>query len=213
VVSHQSWGSTVTFQLSSHWANREFLGFSLCAVIAYRSFHHSLQVRCTYHLHNKHGDSRDLCCYLHGWYDEKRIDSAHIFVGFDPCLVAKEDYMFSQYSDVSVEFQLEDKNRNLLPLDLCQVIECGVRLLHANEIYRFDFIMQRYSRCYPRDRDGLEAMFQAKRARFQAYTWEDYYVTRKTYEFLANLQVCFSNLCYTSFFPSSHFKKILFELC
>ncbi|KAG6737784.1 hypothetical protein POTOM_059314 [Populus tomentosa] len=164
--SHQRWGSTVTFQLSSHWANSEFLGFSLCAVIAFRSFSHSLQVKCTYHFRNMHNDSHDLYCYLHGWYDERRIHSEHIFVGFDPCLVAKKDYMFSEYSEVSVEFQLEDMNDNLLPLDLCQVIECGVRLLHANdedEIHRFAMTMPGYYHFYPLDRDGLEATFQAKR--------------------------------------------------
>ncbi|XP_011014264.1 PREDICTED: LOW QUALITY PROTEIN: protein SUPPRESSOR OF npr1-1, CONSTITUTIVE 1-like, partial [Populus euphratica] len=126
--SHQSWGSTVTFHLSSNWANSQFLGFSLCAVIAFGSVGHSLQVKCTYHFSNKRGDSRDLDCYLHGWYDEKRIDSAHILVWFDPCVVAREDYMFSEYSEVSIEFQPEDMNGNLLPLDLYQVVECGVRL-------------------------------------------------------------------------------------
>jgi hypothetical protein len=65
-------------------------------------------------------------------------------VGFDPCLVAKKKDMFSKYSEVSVEFQPEDFYGNLFPLDCCQVVESGVRLLHAN--------------------DGLEAMFQAKRA-------------------------------------------------
>jgi hypothetical protein len=76
---------------------------------------------------------------------------------FDPCLVAKEKDMFSIYSEVSIEFQLEDMDGNLLPLDLCQVVECGVRLLHAN--------------------DGLEAMHQAKRERFYDLDmrWEDYF--------------------------------------
>jgi len=143
------------------------LGFSLCAVIAFGSVGHSLQVKCTYHFHNKHGESRDLVCYLHGWYDEKRTDSAHIFVGFDPCVVAKKDYMFSEYTEVSVEFQPEVMNGNLLPLDLCQVHECGVRLLYKDGIHRFDLIMPGYFRFNPLDRDGLEAMFQAKRARFQ----------------------------------------------
>ena len=63
--------------------------------------------------------------------------------------------MFSEYSEVSVEFQPDDMNGNLLQLDLCQVHECGVRLLYEDEIHRFDFM----------DCDGLEAMFQAKRAR------------------------------------------------
>ena len=167
--SHQSWGSTVTFQISSYWANSEFLGFSLCTVIAFHSFSHSLQVKCTYHFRNKHGDSHDLYYYLHGWYDEKRIDSIHIFVGFDPCLVVKEKDMFSEYSEVSVEFQLEDMNGNLLPLNLYQVYECGVRLLDVKEKDEtlLSLTMAAYRFC-PLDRDVLEARFQAKRARFQA---------------------------------------------
>jgi len=125
--SHQSWGSTVTFQLSSHWANSEFLGFSFCVVIAYRSFSHNLKVKCIYHFRNEHSDSDDFYHYLYDWYSGTPLCAEHIIVGFDPCLVAKEDYMFSEYSKVSVEFQLVDKNHNLLPLDLCQVVECGVR--------------------------------------------------------------------------------------
>jgi hypothetical protein len=180
------------------------LGFSLCTVIAFGYVRHSLQIKCTYHFRNKHGDSRDLDCYLHGCYDEKRIDSPHIFVGFDPCVVAKKDYMFSEYSEVSVEFQLEDKNRNFL----ChyQVVECGVHLLydrgefrlhllHTNDedkIQHFPLIMSDSSRFYPLDRDELETRFQSKRARFQADRWEDY--LRRTCKFLADLQVCFLNL-------------------
>ncbi|XP_073263128.1 disease resistance-like protein DSC1 isoform X3 [Populus alba] len=187
--NHQSWGSTVTFQLSSHWANSQFLGFSLCAVFSFGYVSHSLQVKCTYHFRNKHGESRDLVCYLHGWYDEKRINLTHILVGFDPCVVAKEDYMFSEYSEVSVEFQLEFMNGNLLPLDLCQVHECGVRLLYEDGIHCFDLIRSGYFCFYPMNGDELQTMFQAKRARFQGMRWEDYYVMRRTYEFLADLQL------------------------
>ncbi|XP_052305710.1 disease resistance-like protein DSC1 isoform X5 [Populus trichocarpa] len=185
--SHQSWGSTVTFQLSSYWANSKFLGFSLCAVIAFDSFNHSLQVKCTYHFHNEHGDSHDFYCYLHGWYDEKLISSDHIFVGFDPCLDAKKKNMFSEYNEVSVKFQLEDMNGNFLPLDLCQVLECGVRLLYEDGIHQFDLIMPGFSRFHPLDRDGLEARFQAKRARSQGMR-RDYSVMHTTSEFLAYLQ-------------------------
>jgi hypothetical protein len=54
-------------------------------------------------------------------------------VGFDPCLVAKEKDIFSEYSEVSIEFQPVKTigNFNRLLLDRCQVVECGVRLLHA----------------------------------------------------------------------------------
>jgi len=209
---HQSWRSTVKCQLSSHWANSEFLGFSLCGVIAFRSVSHSLQVKCTYHFRNEHGYSHDIYCYLHGWYDEKCIKSEHIFVGLDPCLVAIKDESFSEYSEVSVEFQPEDMDGNLLPLNHCQVVECGVRPLYKDEIHCFDLIMQDYYRFYPPDRDGLEAMFQAKRARFEGMRWEDYSAMCRTYEFLAiSLShsvklyrlVCFSNLCYVFFLSFS----------
>ena len=78
--------------------------------------------------------------------------------------------MFREYSEVSVEFQLEDFNGNLLPLNLCQVFECGVRLLDAkdkDEICRSALTMADYTSC-PLDRDELEARFQAKRAWLQA---------------------------------------------
>ena len=71
-------------------------------------------------------------------------------MGFDPCLVVKDKDMFSKYSEVTVEFQPEDMNGILLALDLCQVRECGVRLVDA------------------KDKHGLETRFQAYRARFQA---------------------------------------------
>jgi hypothetical protein len=94
-------------------------------------------------------------------------------VGFDPCLVAKKDnYMFNKYSEVSVKFQLKDITGDLLPSNVCQVVECGVRLLHANEMHRIDFIMQDYSRFH---RVGLKAMFQAKRERLQGMRRDDYF--------------------------------------
>ena len=93
-------------------------------------------------------------------------------------VVAKKNYIFREYSEVSVEFQLEDifgnllplNFGNLLPLNLCQVYECGVHLLDAkdkDEICRFALTMADYTSC-PLDRDELEARFQAKRAWFQA---------------------------------------------
>jgi hypothetical protein len=164
--SHQSWGSTVTFQLSSYQTNTKFFGFYLCVVVAFHSVSHRLQVKCTYHFRNAHGDSHDLYCYLHD-RDGKRIDSDHIIVGLDRCLVTKEDYMFSEYIEVSVEFQPEDKSGNLLPLKHCQVVECGVRPVYQDEMHFFDLITKDFYCTDSPDRDGLEAMFQAKRARFE----------------------------------------------
>ena len=65
-------------------------------------------------------------------------------MGFDPCLVVKENDMFSKYNKVSVEFQPEDMNGMLLALD---VRECGVCLLDT------------------KDKHGLETWLQAHRTR------------------------------------------------
>jgi len=156
------------------------LGFSLYAVIAFRYFKHSLQVKCTYHFRNEHGDSHDLYCYLHGWNDERRICSEHIFVGFDPCLVVKENDMFSKYNEVSVEFQPEDMNGILLALDVCQVRECGVHLLYEDEIHCIDYYCDALEARF----QGKRARFQGKRAMFQGMSWEDYLVMHRTYAFL-----------------------------
>jgi hypothetical protein len=40
-------------------------------------------------------------------------------VGFDPCLDAKEKDIFSEYSEVSVEFHLKDKKANPLHCYFC----------------------------------------------------------------------------------------------
>ncbi|KAJ6857888.1 hypothetical protein NC652_040416 [Populus alba x Populus x berolinensis] len=78
-------------------------------------------------------------------------------------------------------------NDNFLPLDLCQVLKCAVRLLYEDGIHHFDLIMLGFSRFHHLDGDGLEARFQAKRARSQGIRW-DYSVMHRTSKFLAYLQ-------------------------
>ncbi|CAK7328812.1 unnamed protein product, partial [Dovyalis caffra] len=181
---HQSWGSAVTIQLPSHWADNEFSGFTLCAVIGFEIIKLSLQVKCTYHFRNEHGDCHDLYSYLHGWYDERYIlEEEHLFVGFDPCLAAIKDDLFSEYTEVSIEFQPEDLDGNLLPLHCCQIVECGVRLLYAkDDIRRSDFMMPSFHlksflewlnvpftyALWARDQDSLESWFKAKRSLYEA---------------------------------------------
>ena len=80
-------------------------------------------------------------------------------MGFDPCLDAKKKKdMLSEYNEVSVKFQLEDMNDNFLPLDLCQVLKCGFRLLYEDGIHHFDLIMLGFSRFHPLD-GVMEGMF------------------------------------------------------
>ena len=78
-------------------------------------------------------------------------------MGFDPCLVVKENDMFSKYSEVSVEFQLKDMNGILLALDLCQVHECGVRLLDAKDKHGLETRLQTHRARLPTLRASLQA--------------------------------------------------------
>ncbi|XP_057998909.1 disease resistance-like protein DSC1 [Hevea brasiliensis] len=87
--SHQSWGLSMTIQLPSHWANSEFLGFALCAVIAFNNQSTNdlgFQVKCRYHFRNDHGDCNDLYCYFGGCYgrnywEGEDCGTAHTFFG------------------------------------------------------------------------------------------------------------------------------------
>ncbi|KAJ9166959.1 hypothetical protein P3X46_021648 [Hevea brasiliensis] len=137
--SHQSWGLSMTIQLPSHWANSEFLGFALCAVIAFNNQSTNdlgFQVKCRYHFRNDHGDCNDLYCYFGGCYgrnywEGEDCGTAHTFFGYDPFVDVTRDDWFGKYSKLLVEFHPEDMNGYRL---VCSnVISCGVRMLYAQE--------------------------------------------------------------------------------
>ncbi|XP_057997596.1 disease resistance-like protein DSC1 [Hevea brasiliensis] len=146
--SHQSWGLSMTIQLPSHWANSEFLGFALCAVIAFNNQSTNdlgFQVKCRYHFRNDHGDCNDLYCYFGGCYgrnywEGEDCGTAHTFFGYDPFVDVTRDDWFGKYSKLLVEFYPEDMNG--YPLVCSNVISCGVRMLYSQEkrICRCSFI-------------------------------------------------------------------------
>jgi hypothetical protein len=61
------------------------------------------------------------------------------FFGYDPCLNATKDFWYSKFSEVSVEFSVEDLDNN--PLHYCHVRKCGVRQLHTQAENDCDFIL------------------------------------------------------------------------
>ncbi|XP_057997759.1 disease resistance protein RPV1 isoform X2 [Hevea brasiliensis] len=137
--SHQSGESSMTIQLPSYWANSEFLGFALCAVIVFNNQnanHFGFQVKCRYHFRNDHGDCKDLYCYFGGCYGRNYWEgddcgTAHTFFGYDPFVDVTKDDWFGKYSKLLVEFYPEDMNG--YPLGCSNVISCGVRMLYSQE--------------------------------------------------------------------------------
>uniref|UniRef100_A0A3N7FGF9 Uncharacterized protein n=1 Tax=Populus trichocarpa TaxID=3694 RepID=A0A3N7FGF9_POPTR len=61
------------------------------------------------------------------------------FFGYDPCLNATKDFWYGKFSEVSVEFSVEDLDNN--PLHYCHVRKCGVRQLYTQAENDCDFIL------------------------------------------------------------------------
>ncbi|KAJ6762262.1 hypothetical protein OIU74_024875 [Salix koriyanagi] len=73
-----------------------------------------------------------LHCYFascYGSLHKRSVKSDHLFFGYDPCLDATKDFWYGKYSEVSVEFSVEDMDNN--PLQHCHVSKCGVRELYT----------------------------------------------------------------------------------
>ncbi|KDP45592.1 hypothetical protein JCGZ_17199 [Jatropha curcas] len=141
---HQSKGFSTTMQLPSQWANIKFLGFTLCVVIKFDGFYfgcnNGFQIRCQYHFKNEYRECSDLLSYFGGWYGKRTPRTYHdkefgrqypMFFGYDPCVDATKDDHFSKYRELVDEFYPEDMDGN--PLQYCEVINCGVRLLYSDE--------------------------------------------------------------------------------
>ncbi|KAF9661505.1 hypothetical protein SADUNF_Sadunf19G0075900 [Salix dunnii] len=141
----QNSAASVTIQLLSGCANSELLGFVLCTVVAFEPSYDAsggFQVKCTYHFKNDHADPCILHCYFascYGSLHKRSVQSDHVFFGYDPCLNATKDFWYGKYSEVSVEFSVEDMDNN--PLQRCHVSKCGVRELYTQAESYCDFIL------------------------------------------------------------------------
>ncbi|KAJ6744671.1 hypothetical protein OIU79_030908, partial [Salix purpurea] len=141
----QNSAASVTIQLLSGCASSELLGFMLCTVVAFEPSYDAsggFQVKCTYHFKNGHADPCTLHCYFpscYGSLHERSVQSDHLYFGYDPCLNATKDFWYGKYSEVSVEFSVEDMDNN--PLQRCHVSKCGVRELYTQAERYCDFIL------------------------------------------------------------------------
>ena len=141
----QNSAASVTIQLLSGCASSELLGFVLCTVVAFEPSYDAsggFQVKCTYHFKNGHADPCILHCYFascYGSLHERYVQSDHLFFGYDPCMNATKDFWYGKYSEVSVEFSVEDMDNN--PLQHCHVSKCGVRELYTQAESYCDLIL------------------------------------------------------------------------
>ncbi|WCJ38886.1 disease resistance protein (TIR-NBS-LRR class) putative [Euphorbia peplus] len=116
-------------QLPSDWAENDFLGFVICAVIVFKgvSSRSGFRVKCRYRFQNENGDFTDVHSYYGSWYDARIIKDEHLFFGYDPCLDVTKDADFDRYNKVTIQFWPEDTSGH--PLQCCFLAGCGASYL------------------------------------------------------------------------------------
>ncbi|KAL5778644.1 hypothetical protein ACOSQ2_009381 [Xanthoceras sorbifolium] len=156
---YQSCGSLINIQLPQQhdWCDRKFLGFALCAVIAFEEYYYedinSFAVPYDCHFVNNNGDGDQLGGYLtinaYGEYiNGIFIDTDHVVLGYrdySNVILCRDDY-----TTCSVEFLPPDTNPG------CEVKCCGVCPIYAEPnntgatsisvIEKFDDINQEYKK-------------------------------------------------------------------
>lgn len=132
----QSMGSSAIFKLPLDWFSYNFVGFALCAVVAFRDHHDGgggFHVCCESILKTEDGLFRVTDGRMTGWFDgspgPRYIGSDHVFLGFDFNMFSDglDEYYCSD--EVFIQFYLEDRRC----VDFCEVTKCGIHLLYARD--------------------------------------------------------------------------------
>ncbi|KAL5778602.1 hypothetical protein ACOSQ2_009339 [Xanthoceras sorbifolium] len=135
----QNLGSFVTVELPPDWLNNNFVGFALCAVVAFRDHEDSglfLDINFECELKSEDGQ----CHVAHGTLGDwnifrsrgqhYKIGSDHVYMGFDSTNYL--DDIDELCYEVSFQFYLEGQFGKRI--ECCKVKECGVRLMYAQDI-------------------------------------------------------------------------------
>lgn len=141
--NYQSEKSSIDVKLSPDWHGNNFLGFALCAVVAFGGCHLNfkyLNFYCELLFKTDNGERRGYFCWNfpnweNGELEQERtiLCSDHVFMWFkhedyDNCLDAV---------DVSFNFVLRDERGQLVDSIVCKVKRCGVRLLYLQDAMEF----------------------------------------------------------------------------
>ncbi|KAK2657298.1 hypothetical protein Ddye_010350 [Dipteronia dyeriana] len=139
--SFRSLGSFITIKLPPGWLNDNFVGFGLCAVVAFRDHEDTgafLDINFDCKLKSKDGQWD----VSHGTFSDShtsrsrrkcyKIGSDHVYMGFDSTTIYFDDVDELCYDEVCFQFYLEGPLGN--PVECCKVKKCGVRLMYAQDI-------------------------------------------------------------------------------
>ncbi|XP_062084180.1 disease resistance protein RPV1-like [Humulus lupulus] len=147
--SYQSEGSSISIKLPLQWLTTNFLGFSLCVVVAFNNYkdYSSLVFQTQSEFTTRSGESYKFDTTLIGWVGNedwgsvtlvRLVNADHLFLWYDHSLninVLKGDERENWYTnlqsatEVSFEFNPLDLFND--PVESCYVKKCGVCLMYA----------------------------------------------------------------------------------
>ncbi|ESQ55428.1 hypothetical protein EUTSA_v10027324mg, partial [Eutrema salsugineum] len=103
---HQIIGSSMETDLLPHWCDDKFIGFSLCAVVSFNDYEDKTP---------------------------RRFSSDHVFISYNNCFHAKKSHDLNRCCNTTASFKffVTDDGVAKRKLDCCEVVKCGMSLLHA----------------------------------------------------------------------------------
>ncbi|KAL5778580.1 hypothetical protein ACOSQ2_009317 [Xanthoceras sorbifolium] len=135
----QNTGCFITIKLRSGWFSNNFIGFAMCAVVAFRNYQddgRGLYVRskCTLERQDGRGNHigyGSLYEQYSGYHDGPRcISSDHVFMGFDFFMYPRDNGDFAYKNRVAFQVYLSNSK-------CCEVKRCGVCLLYDRDVGEF----------------------------------------------------------------------------
>lgn len=139
--NYQSMEASITIELPLYWHNAKFLGFALCAVVAFHDCHcRRFKVQCKCHFQNNYGDCSDLICDWNGWTGESEeariVQSEHVLLWYYHRATSATEMCNSfterAYNKATFEFYPLSNSCNYT-IKCCQVKKCGVVLLYVQD--------------------------------------------------------------------------------
>ncbi|KAL5776107.1 hypothetical protein ACOSP7_009033 [Xanthoceras sorbifolium] len=130
----QSTGSFITVELPRDWLNKNFVGFALCSVVAFRNHQidgRGFRVLCQCKLKSEDGYLRVAKGILDSGTGGRlgHIGSDHVIMGFDFYIYPNNIGESCYFNEVSFQFYLYSTDSK--PIECCKVSKCGIHLMYA----------------------------------------------------------------------------------
>ncbi|KAF4355031.1 hypothetical protein F8388_026532 [Cannabis sativa] len=149
--NYQSEGSSISIKLPSQWFRTNFLGFTLCVVVAFNNYkdYSSLDFQTQSEFTTSSGESYKFDTKLIGWVGNegwdsftvvRLVDADHLFLWYDHSFNLnvlkgdeRENWCTNLRNATEVSFEFKPVDLFSDPVESCYVNKCGVCLIYAQD--------------------------------------------------------------------------------